>query len=449
MSDTWALRSTVVYLDGTFQPATLVIAGEQIAAVLPHDAAVTGTVTDVGHLQLLPGLIDTHVHINEPGRTEWEGFASATQAAAAGGITTLIDMPLNSSPVTTTLLALDEKRAAANGQVWVDVGFHAGVIPGNAAHLPSLLAAGVCAVKAFLCSSGLDEFPGIGADELRTIMPVLAAAGVPLFVHAELVSGLPAEVLTHFAAQPRSYAAYLATRPPEWEVAALQLLIELCRATGCAVHVVHLATTDVSDLLATIAAERLPITFEACPHYLYFAAEDIADGHTLLKCAPPIRSAANRAGLQSWVRQRMFRTLGSDHSPAPPALKQLASGNFRTAWGGIAALQFLGLATHTLFADAWAQVLPMLTQQPAELVGLGQRKGKLAPGYDADVVVFDPHGQTVVDAATTFHRHPTTPYMGQTLRGQVHTTYLRGQAVYTAGAVWGPPHGQLLRRQSR
>jgi allantoinase len=278
------------------------------------------------------------VHINEPGRTEWEGFETATRSAAAGGITTVVDMPLNSSPVTTTAEALALKVAATCDQLWVDCAFHAGIVPGNEQHVAALIASGVVGFKAFLCHSGIDEFPNATEAELRAVMPVLARAGVPLLVHAELVSPASSEApATEF--ECRSYARHLASRPPAWELDAIRLLINLCRDSRCHVHIVHLSAADALPLIEQAKDEGLPLTVETCPHYLTFAAEDIPDGDPRYKCTPPIRERDNRERLWEGLRQGLIDTIGSDHSPAPPELKHLASGNVFRAWGGIASLQ--------------------------------------------------------------------------------------------------------------
>ncbi len=442
----WALRgNAVVTLDGV-RPAAVLVRGETIAAVVGFGDVPAGVpVVDAGDKLVLPGLVDTHVHINEPGRTEWEGFATATRAAAAGGVTTLIDMPLNSSPVTTTVAALNAKREAAAGKLWVDVGFHGGVVPGNAAHVAPLIDAGVCAFKAFLCHSGIDEFPNATEADLRAVMPTLAAAGLPLFAHAELVAQLPPGVEEAFAANPRSYAAYLATRPPEWEVEAISLLIRLCREYRCHVHVVHLAAPRQAwPLIEAAKADGLPFTVETCPHYLNFAAEDVPDGDTRFKCAPPLRPRSERRLLHELVAHMQIDTVGSDHSPAPPGIKHIADGDLRAAWGGIASLQLLLSASWT--AVPGAGLPAALTSRPANLVGLSHRKGSIAPGLDADFVVFDPDATFTVDAAELQHRHKPTPYDGRELRGVVETTFLRGRPVFDRGTFLGEPSGQTLAR---
>ncbi len=444
----WAIRSRRVFLPEGVRPATVLVRDDKFEAVVEHDATLTTvSIHDVGAKYVLPGLIDSHVHINEPGRTEWEGFASATRAAAAGGITTLIDMPLNSSPVTTTLDALRQKQAAAKGKLWVDCGFHGGIVPGNAGQVRPLIAAGVCAFKTFLCHSGIDEFPNSIEADLRQVMPILAAAGVPLLAHAELVSPLPAGIENHFTANPRNYAAWLAMRPPTWEVAAINMLIRLCREYRCQVHVVHLsASVEARDMVVTARTEGLQLTVETCPHYLYFAAGEVPDGDPRFKCAPPIRSGLHRDCLRDMLRHNQIDTLGSDHSPAPPDLKHLSVGDLKKAWGGIASLQLLLPAVWTAMRDEC--VFAALTSHPAALVGMDNRKGSIKPGFEADLVVFDPDAEFIVNAAALQHRHKWTPYDGQRLHGVVETTYLHGRMVYNNGVVVGEPSGRLVERKA-
>jgi allantoinase len=444
----WAIRSRCVLTPDGARAAAVLVRGEQIAAVVAPDQVPAGwPVEDVSGRAVLPGLVDAHVHINEPGRTEWEGFATATRAAAAGGVTTLVDMPLNSSPVTTTPAALARKRAAAAGQLWVDCGFYGGVVPGNADQVGALAAAGVLGFKAFLCHSGIDEFPNARRDDLRAAVPRIAAAGLPLLVHAELVSPLAADVEARLASDPRSYAAYLASRPRQWEHEAIRLLIALGREYRCRVHVVHLSAADALPMIAAARAAGLPLTVETCPHYLCFAAEEIPDGDPRYKCAPPIRERENRERLWDGLRDGLIDTVGSDHSPAPPELKHLATGDLRRAWGGIASLQLLLPAVWT---EAHRRGVPLadlvdcMSRRPARLVGLEGRKGALAPGCDADLVVFDPEAECPVTAALLHHRHKVTPYEGRTLRGRVDRTFLRGRKVYEAGRFEGSPRGRTL-----
>jgi allantoinase len=443
MGRQWAIRSRYVVTPEQTGPATVVVDGEQIAAVLPHHYSPPGvSVTDVGDHWLIPGLVDSHVHINEPGRTDWEGFETATRAAAAGGITTLIDMPLNSSPVTTTVEALRLKQAAAEGKISVDCGFHGGIIPHHVKHIRPLIEAGVCAFKAFLCPSGIDEFPHVTECDLRLVMPILAEARIPLFVHAELMSPLPAGIEEYFAAHPSDYAAWLAMRPPEWEFAAFSMIARLCHEFNCPVHLVHLSAGH--QILRFVAAGKrrgVPLTVETCPHYLTFAAEEIPDGDPLFKCAPPIRGNHQRELLRQALADGRIDTLGSDHSPAPPELKHLDDGDLRQAWGGIASLPLLLPASHSFLPN-----YDPVTGRPARLVGLDHRKGAIIPGRDADLVVFDPHAEWTVTPDDLHYRHRISPYIGREMTGRVMTTYLRGRKVFDHGEFIGQPSGQLLNR---
>ena len=336
-------------------------------------------------------------------------------------MTTLIDMPLNSSPVTTTVEALEAKRTAAEGKLWVDVGFYAGLVPGAEDQLEGLLDAGVRGVKAFLCHSGIDEFPAATEKELRAVMPLLAERDVPLLVHAELVHDTPE------MADPQRYADYLATRPPSFECDAIAVLIDLCRETGCRTHVVHLADAATLPVLAEAKAEGLPITVETCPHYLTFAAEEIPDGATEYKCAPPIRDAANREGLWQGLADGVIDFIASDHSPCPPEMKRRDEGRFDLAWGGISSLQ---LTLPVIWTEAsrrghsLSQVVDWLSHRPARLVRVD---AGIRVGSSANLVVFDPNDSWTVVGQELLHRHPVTPYEGCTLHGGVTATYLRGE----------------------
>ena len=445
--ETWALCSRRIVTAAGTRSAMIVIAGETIVDVTDIQRQPDSCrVEDVGDRLVLPGLVDTHVHINEPGRTEWEGFTTATRAAAAGGITTLVDMPLNSSPVTTTVEALALKIEAARAQLWVDCGFYGGVVPGVSAQIGPLIAAGVLGFKAFLCHSGIDEFPNATEADLREVMPQLAEAGVPLLVHAELTGPGPAPV-PQTATLARSYRRHLESRPAEWEREAIRLLIDLCREYRCHVHIVHLSSADSIPLLGRARAEGLPLTVETCPHYLAFAAEEIPDGDPRFKCAPPIRERANQGRLWDGLRSGVIDTIGSDHSPAPPELKHLDTGDVWRAWGGIASLQ---LSLPIVWTEARRRGFTVddlarwMAREPARLVGLSHKKGEIAPGRDADLVVFDPDTEFTVNGIELHHRHKATPYDGHVLAGRVETTYLRGRAVYRSGGFIGTARGGAL-----
>jgi allantoinase len=447
--ETWVLQSRRVATPSGVREAAVVIRGEIIEAVTaPGSVDRAWQVEDVGDRFVLPGLVDIHVHINEPGHTEWESFRTATRAAAAGGITTLVDMPLNSSPVTTTPEALALKAAAAEGQLQVDCGFYGGIIHGVHDQVEPLHRAGVLGYKAFLCPSGNDEFPPVGEADLRATMPAVARTGLPFLVHAELPDCAP--VLPH--GDSRSYAAYLASRPRHWEHDAIALLIGLGRETGCPVHIVHLASAEALPMIAQARAAGLPLTVETCPHYLTFAAGEIPDGDPRYKCAPPIREPADREGLWRGLQQGLIDTIGSDHSPAPLELKRLATGDLAYAWAGIASLQ-VGLST--VWTEArnrgigLDRVVQWMAQRPAQLVGLAGRKGAIAPGYDGDLVIFDAEATFTVDVRALEHRHPITPYEGRTLAGRVDATWLRGCPVFRDGGFLGPPSGRTLLREPR
>jgi allantoinase len=446
----WAIVSRRAITPEGERAAALLIRDEKIVDVVAADGVPADfPIIDVGDRVLLPGLVDTHVHINEPGRTEWEGFETATKAAAAGGVTTLVDMPLNSSPVTTSAAAFQQKMYAADGKLWVDCGFYGGIVPGNEVEIEPLIGMGVLGFKAFLCHSGIDDFPAATAAELDFALQRCVDPPLLILVHAELAAPLAAEVEARLAASPQSYAAYLATRPPVWEHAAIQLLIDLCRKNGGPIHIVHLASADALPMIAAARAEGLPLTVETCPHYLTFAAEEIPDGDTRFKCAPPLRERENRDRLWQGLREGLIDTIGSDHSPAPPALKHLDTGDLKQAWGGIASLQLTLPAVWTAAAPrgfTLSDVAKWMSSRPAKLVGLHLRKGALAPGYDADIVVFDPHAEWTVDAKQLHHRHKATPYEGRTLRGRVEATYLRGRKVYDSAGVVDAPIGRSLLR---
>ena len=407
--------------------ASIHISGGRIAAVAAwEDVPSDVEVADAGDFLVMPGLVDTHVHVNEPGRTNWEGFETATRAAAAGGITTLLDMPLNSIPATTTAAALDAKRSAARGKTLVNVEYIGGVVPGNAAHLEGLRDAGVRAFKCFLSPSGVDEFPHVTERDLSKAFPVLARLGLPLMVHAE------DPALLRAGENSGSYADYLASRPVEAEHSAIELLVALMNRAHAAVHIVHLSSATSLPIIRAARERGLALTVETCPHYLTFAAEEIPDGATEYKCAPPIRSAAEREALWQALLAGEIDLVASDHSPCPPNLKR-THGDFFSAWGGIASLQVSLSAVWTGARSRGAEperVAQWMSAGPAKLAGLADRKGAIAEGYDADLVIWDPEASYEVDPAKLLHRHAVTPYAWRELFGVVRGTYVGGRLVF-------------------
>ncbi|MFZ0980413.1 MAG: allantoinase AllB [Candidatus Acidiferrales bacterium] len=437
--------------------AAVCIRGGAIVAITAFDDVPLGIpVHEAGGAVVMPGIVDTHIHINEPGRTEWEGFSTATRAAAAGGVTTLIEMPLNSIPATTTAAAFREKLAAAAGlpavagKLSVDTGFWGGVVPGNVAELKPLWDAGVFGFKCFLVPSGVDEFASVNETNLRAALPQLAALGAPLLAHAELpgpiddaIAKLPRSAL------PKRYATWLASRPHEAEDEAIALLLRLAREFKARVHIVHLASSDSIAQLHEGKAAGLALSVETCPHYLSFAAEEIADAATEFKCAPPIRSRENREKLWAGLGDGTIDFIATDHSPCPPTMKLPEEGDFLRAWGGIASLQ---LSLPAMWTQARSRGYPVsrlaewLCAGPARLAGLSERKGAIAVGRDADLVIWNPDATFRVDAARLHHRHKVTPYAGQELTGVVETTFLRGRKIFERGELLSPAAGQVLRR---
>jgi allantoinase len=405
------------------------VAGGTIARVSTWDDWSAGShAVDYENLVIMPGLVDTHVHVNEPGRTEWEGFATATRAAAAGGITTIVDMPLNSLPPTTSVAGLAAKRAALGDQGIVNVEFIGGLVPDNIDQLTALRDAGVRAFKCFLSPSGVDEFPAVSERDLRDAFPVLATLGVPLMVHAED----PARLHEGPVGGSAHYSTYLASRPPVAERDAIALVVRVMESCPTRVHIVHLSSAGSLDVIRSARARGLPLTVETCPHYLTFAAEEIPDGATEFKCAPPIRGRAEREGLWAALMRGEIDLVASDHSPCPPAMKA-SGGDFFAAWGGIASLQ---LSLSAVWTGARARgstpdrIAGWMSANTARLVRLDDRKGRLAPGFDADIAVWDPEDRWIVDPARLEHRHAVTPYAGRELFGRVTATYVGGQLAF-------------------
>jgi allantoinase len=435
--------------------------GEHRASIHIHDGIITKVsafddipnswpVYEAVESAVMPGTVDTHVHMNEPGRTDWEGFSSATQAAAAGGVTTLIEMPLNSIPATTTVAAHREKVAATAEKLWVDVGFWAGVVPGNAAELRPLWDAGVFGFKCFLVPSGVPEFAHVTESDLRAALPQLASLAAPLLAHAELPGPIEA-ALQDLApgTAPQKYATWLASRPRESEDQAISLLLRLGRESHVHVHVVHLASSNSITTLSGVKSAATNVTVETCPHYLTFTSEEIPAGATEFKCAPPIRERENREKLWAALGVGTIDLIASDHSPCPPEMKLREEGDFMRAWGGIASLQ---VSLPVVWTEARSRgyalthIIRWMCEGPARLAGLQKRKGAIAVGCDADLVIFNPDAKFRVEPGRLHHRHKLTPYAGRELAGVVEATFVRGQKVFERGQFAAAPAGRVLRR---
>jgi allantoinase len=461
-----ALRSRRVITPQGEVDAVVVIEGERIVAVKPaSELEPSIPVEDLGSLALLPGLIDVHTHINEPGRTEWEGFATATRAAAAGGFTTVIDMPLNCLPETTDVSALELKREAASAggpggtpQCTIDYALWGGCVDGNQHEIEPLALAGVPGFKSFLIYPGCDGFTAIDRENLVGAIPHIARTGLPLLVHAELDRTINEAFarLNESGADWRKYATYMAYRPDEAELEAIEMLLELCRETPFRLHIVHLSTAKALPLIVAAKREGLPVSVETCPHFLHCAAEEIPDGATLFKAAPPIRSAANRELLWEALRDGTINLIATDHSPCPPSMKRLEAtqqgdepGRFDLAWGGIASLS---TAISVVWTECTRREIPLtrlakwMSAAPARLAGLETHVGSIEPGKHANLVAFDPEASFVVAPERLHYRHKISPYMGETLRGSVRSTWLRGERVFTrteAGDAFpGSPRGR-------
>jgi allantoinase len=443
-----ALRSTRVLTPTGIAPACVVLEAERIIGVrewgdVPPDAELT----DFGDAVLMPGLVDTHVHINEPGRTEWEGFETATRAAAAGGVTTLVDMPLNCVPETIDVAALEVKRAAARGRTWTDWAAWGGVVRGSADAIEPLARAGVAGFKCFLIHSGIDGFAWVDEADLREALAKLRGTGLPLLAHAELAGPVDSATnnLNAGGADWRKYSTYLASRPDSAEVVAINLLIRLAEEFRTPIHIVHLSSAQALPLLNDARDRGVPITVETCAHYLWFASENIPDGSTEFKCAPPIRDAANREFLWRALEMGEIDMVATDHSPCPPEMKHRDEGRFDHAWGGIASL---GLALPVVWTAMRERGIPMdriadwMCAAPARLADLSGRKGALAPGADADIAVFDPDAEWTVTPADLHFRHKLSPYLGARLRGRVRQTWLRGEPVFREGQFLGNARGK-------
>ena len=451
-----ALRSTRVLTPNGLEPAALIVHDDKIAAVRAwDDVGGTTALHDFGDLLVLPGLVDSHVHINDPGR-DWEGFDTASRAAAAGGVTTLVDMPLNCIPETINADALAAKRVSASGRTWVDWAAWGGVVRGNAEDLTGLIAAGVPGFKCFLIDSGIEGFRWVDEPDLRIALEKLRGTGLPLLAHAEVASpvNLATDVANMVGLDWRQYAAHFASRPDVAESLAISLLIRLAEEFNAPIHVVHLSSATALPALAEARDRGVPITVETCPHYLWFAAEAIPDGATEFKCAPPIRRSDNREKLRQALEDGIIDMVVTDHSPCPPAMKHRDEGRFDLAWGGIASL---GLALPVMWTalrqrgfatpEAAVRIGKWMATGPAQFAGFLGRKGQLAAGADADIAIFDPDPGWTVTPEDLHFRHKLSPYLGSQVHGRVKETWLRGRRVFTNGRFENQPQGRELVRQ--
>ncbi len=425
-----AISSSQVFTNGKIQPAAVLFEhGTIVSVVSLQDIPKQCEHVNYGNLVIMPGLVDTHVHINEPGRTDWEGFNSATQAAAAGGITTVVDMPLNCIPVTTSMQAVKEKQACLKNQIWVDIGFHGGVIPGNDNELASMIDAGITTFKAFMIDSGVDEFPASDTATLDKAMPILATGGATLLVHAELDNCGKEAKITDKA----SYAEFLDSRPDKWEVEAIEEIIRLSAKHRCKVHIVHLSSAKALDIIQKAQRKGVQITAETCPHYLTLSSETIPDGDGRFKCCPPIRNTANQEALWQGLKQGIINFIVSDHSPCTPALKRIEEQNLWEAWGGISSLQFgLSLIWNHLKQKGLnlLELNKWMCENPAKLVGLQNTKGQIKKGFQADFVIWDPEAQQTIDKKDILHKNKLSAYEQHTVYGVIEQTILAGEVIF-------------------
>lgn len=402
---------------------------------------------DLGDLYVMPGLIDSHVHINDPGRSEWEGFETMTKAAIAGGITTLVDMPLNSSPVTISAKTFQDKIVASKGKLYCNCGFWGGIVPDNADKLEELINEGVLGIKAFLTHSGIDEFPNVTIEDLRKGLATLAKHQIPLLAHAELDEHHAG--IDKFKSDPNNYMSYLNSRPKVWEDKAVEMMIKLCDEFKTPIHIVHLSSADSLEQIKKARENKLPLTVETCPQYLYFCAEEIPNSNTLFKCAPPIRERANNEKLWEALKNGLIDFIVTDHSPATPELKKIESGNLLEAWGGIASIQFSLPVVWTAALKhhfSVQKVAELMSKNVAAFIGMQSRKGQLKKGFDADIVVWDPNEKFTVKADEIHYKHKISPYVGEVLQGVVKQTYVAGKKVFENGNFLSLANGRVLLR---
>jgi allantoinase len=445
-----AFLSRRVVTPNGVRPAAVLVEGERIRGIVPAEKVpADANVKNFGDAAILPGLVDSHVHINDPGRAGWEGFLTATRSAAAGGYTTLVDMPLNCLPATINVEALAAKRAAARNRCRVDWMAWGGIVANHPHNIEPLAAAGVAGFKCFLVHPGIDGFGMVTEKELRAALPHIVRTGLPLLVHAELPGPIESATEKLDRADWTHYKTYLQSRPEEAELLAIRMLLLLCREYKFRLHIVHLSASAALSELGAARSEGLPVSVETCPHYLHVLADTIPRGGTIFKCAPPIRSGENRERLWEGLRGGTIDLVATDHSPCPPEMKRFAEGSFRSAWGGIASLS---MALPVMNTEAGRRgfslndIARWMAEAPAKLAGCDRRKGQIAPGYDADFVVFEPEGEFVVRLDRLHYRHPISPYLGEKLRGVVNATYLRGKLVFSNGEFPGEAIGRELQR---
>lgn len=435
------ITSNRVLTPSGLQKAFVVIENGKIISVINKLPTSDVQIIDAGDDVVMPGIVDTHVHINEPGRTEWEGFDTATRAALAGGITSLVEMPLNASPVTTNVRAFEKKLQAAQNEIHNNCGFWGGIIPGNENEIEPLIEKGVLGFKAFLTHSGIDEFPNVTEADLRKAMPIIAKHHLPLLVHCELSDNNSIS-----KGDNRSYQHYLESRPKKWEDDAVVLMIRLCEEYNCRTHIVHISSANSIASIAAAKQKGLPLTVETCPHYLYFNAEEIPDGRTEYKCAPPIREKENNEQLWQALKACIIDFVVTDHSPAPPAMKEIETGDLMKAWGGIASLQFSLPVLWTAAQKHNAtleEITKWLCERPAQFANL-KTKGKIEKGYDADLVIWNPEEKFIIEENMILHRHKITPYFHETLSGVVKQTFLRGEKIYDSGKFLHLNKGNII-----
>jgi len=450
------LKSQRVVFENEMRAACIEVKNEKIVAIHEYDMTSDCDLKNLGNKVLLAGLVDTHVHINEPGRTDWEGFDTATQAAAAGGITTLVDMPLNCIPATTTAAAFQQKLTAVSDKLWVDCGFWGGVVPENLNELAALLEAGVLGVKSFLIDSGVDEFKEVSEEDIRQALPILAKYQVPYLIHAELNKDCHEEKHAHFN-NNKDYQCYLNSRPKKWENDAVNLMLKLAiesqqKGFQNKIHIVHLSSAQAIPLIQKARSMGLNFSAETCPHYLTIESEQIENGKPLFKCCPPIRESENREQLWQGLEKGLIDFIVSDHSPCTPALKALETGNIEEAWGGISSLQF-GLPLIWTEAKqrgfSLVDLSRLMSLKPAEFAGIDHVKGAIKIGNDADFVVFDDCYQGEIELEKIKYRHKITPYAGRAIIGKIEQTFLRGQVVYQSEQCKGSPIGKPILRHER